>query len=142
MRSTVAIIRAVVGRQVEVEIETGGCGRCHEPGGCGGQNLSRAFCGGPKRYLIDNPLSARVGDRVHVGVEPASVRRAATRAYVVPLLATLAGAAAGSVFGSAFGVVGAAAGLGVGWYGLSACNKNDQAPPRMIGRVAPADGDA
>lgn len=90
-----AIVRAVDGDQAVVEVEAGGCGRCHEKGGCGGQNLTQMFCSGPKTYQVDNSAGAEVGDRVTVAVKAGSVRRTANFAYGLPLLAMIAGATVG-----------------------------------------------
>ncbi|MBL8429661.1 MAG: SoxR reducing system RseC family protein [Dechloromonas sp.] len=108
-----AIVRAVDGRFANVEVEQGGCGRCHEKGGCGGQQLTQMFCSGPKIYRVENEIGASVGDRVTIGVSAGSVRRTANFAYVLPLTATIAGAALGTVFGGDFSaMIGGGIGLG------------------------------
>lgn len=103
------IVRAVDGSQADVEVEQGGCGRCHEKGGCGGQSLTRIFASGPRRYRVDNALGAEVGERVTVAIAGGSVRRAANLAYGVPLLAGIAGAVLGTALhGDPGGMLGAA----------------------------------
>ena len=47
------VVRAVHGRQAEVAVDEGGCGRCHETGGCGGHNLGRMFAGLARTYRVD-----------------------------------------------------------------------------------------
>jgi len=107
-----AIVRALDGNEALVEVESGGCGRCHEVGGCGGQHLTQMFCGGAKTYRADNTVGAVVGDRVTVAIASGSVRRTANLAYGVPLVATFAGAALGSSAGGDLGaVLGATAAL-------------------------------
>lgn len=107
-----AIVRAVDKDVALVEVEQGGCGRCHEEGGCGGQHLTQMFCSGPKTYRVDNGVSAEVGEHVVVAIEAGSVRRVANLAYGLPLLATLLGAAIGNaLWGNAGGVGGALCGL-------------------------------
>lgn len=102
------VVRAVHGQQAEVVVEEGGCGRCHEEGGCGGQNLSRMFASGPRAYRVDNQLGVGVGERVTIAVAAGSVRRAANLAYGVPLLAAIVGALAGTtLFGDPGGIGGA-----------------------------------
>ena len=59
-----AIVREINQADALVEIEQGGCGRCHEPGGCGGQQLTQMFCSTPKTYRVANEIGAGVGDRV------------------------------------------------------------------------------
>ena len=46
---------------VEVRPQTG-CGRCHEPGGCGGG--MRNGDGRVRHYRVSNAIGAGVGDRV------------------------------------------------------------------------------
>lgn len=114
-----SVIRAVV-RQVDragavVEIAQGGCGRCHEKGGCGGHHLTQAFCSGPRHYRVDNAIGAEVGDTVSVAVAEGSVRRGANLAYGLPVLGLIGGAVLGAqlggdsaaIAGSLIGVVGA-----------------------------------
>lgn len=107
-----AVVRSVDGDQALVEVEQGGCGRCHEKGGCGGQHLTQMFCSGPKTYRVDNLLAASVGERVTVAIAAGSVRRTANLAYGVPLLSMLIGAALGTQIGDDLGaVLGAGVGL-------------------------------
>jgi len=95
-----AIVRGLEGQRAWVEVESGGCGRCHEEGGCGGQNLTQMFCAGPKTYLADNELGAGVGDKVQVAIAAGAVRQTANLAYGIPLTATIGGAVLGSQIGS------------------------------------------
>lgn len=107
-----AIVRAVDGNQAVVEVEAGGCGRCHEKGGCGGQSLTQMFCSGPKTYRVENSAGAELGDRVTVAIAAGSVRRTANFAYGLPLLATIAGATLGMALGGDLGaMLGAGCGL-------------------------------
>lgn len=106
-----AIVRSLDGKYANVGVEHGGCGRCHEEGGCGGQQLTQMFCGGPKTFRVPNTVGAEVGDRVTVAIVAGSVSNTANFAYILPLTATIAGAALGSSFGSD---VGAMIGAGVG----------------------------
>ena len=95
-----------------VEIEQGGCGRCHEAGGCGGQSLTQMMCGGAKQYRVANDIGAVVGDRVNVAIAAASVRQGANLGYVLPLTASIAGAVLGMQLGNDPGaMLGGMAGL-------------------------------
>lgn len=95
-KSTVrAVVRALEGARARVDVEAGGCGRCHEEGGCGGQQLTQMFCSGPKSYFVDNDLGAQVGDRVTVAIASGAIRQTANLAYGVPLTATITGALVG-----------------------------------------------
>ena len=98
-----AIIRALDGKEALVEVEAGGCGRCHEKGGCGGQQLTQMFCASPKTYRVNNNLGLGIGDRVTLAIAAGSVRRTANLAYGVPLTATIIGAALGTLLAGDFG---------------------------------------
>lgn len=110
-----ATVRTLDGDEALVEVEQGGCGRCHEDGGCGGQQLTQLFCTGPKNYRVANPHGAQVGDQVTVAIAAGTVRRTANLAYGLPLTVTIVGAAigtqingdAGAMIGALFGLVAA-----------------------------------
>lgn len=107
-----AIVRALEGMDALVEVEHGGCGRCHEQGGCGGQQLTQMFCAGPKTYLVDNKIGADIGDRVTIAIAAGSVRHTANLAYGIPLIACIGGAVVGSsLAGDGGAVLGAFGGL-------------------------------
>ena len=107
-----AIVRELDTDGALVEVEQGGCGRCHEKGGCGGQSLTQMFCSEPKRYRVVNDIGAGVGDRVVVAIAAGSVRKSANLGYVLPLTATIAGALLGMQLGEDQGaMLGAATGL-------------------------------
>lgn len=97
MRYVEARVCAIDGEfaTVEVKVLDGGCGRCHDEGGCGGQNITRALCDKTKKITVANTLGAGLGDTVFLGMEEQVLRAFATRAYVLPFL--------GLIFGAAFG---------------------------------------
>ena len=68
MIETQATVTALEGDYALVEASQGGCGRCHEQGGCGGNNASQLFCHGPRHFRVLNPLGVKVGEKVVVGV--------------------------------------------------------------------------
>lgn len=111
------VVRALEGAQAVVEVEQGGCGRCHEKGGCGGQQITQMFCAGQKTYYVDNPGgAAAVGERVDVAIAPGAVRRTANLAYGLPLVGIIAGAVFGmQVAGDAGAMVGGGGGLALAW---------------------------
>ena len=110
------IVRAVEGAQAIVEVEHGGCGRCHEPGGCGGQQLTQMFCSGPKTFLVENTCGATVGERVTIAIAAGVVAHTANLAYGLPLRAAIAGALFGTAVGGDLGgMSGAAIGLVVAY---------------------------
>jgi sigma-E factor negative regulatory protein RseC len=119
MIETQARVLATQDGQAWVEAWSGGgCGLCggeNASGGCGAASIARLFQwrrhGG---YRVGNPLDARPGERVMVGVEDGLLLRAALRAYAIPLLALLGGALAGSHWGGgdAYAALGGLLGLG------------------------------
>lgn len=105
----------------EVEVIRGsGCGRCHEPGGCGGGTLATGqAC--PRQYWLANTINARPGDKVWLTVEEGSVLNAALWVYGLPGGLMLAGAVAAKwlLHGSDLAAFsGALTGLVLGFAGL------------------------
>src|SRR5574343_358330 len=124
------VVRALDGADVLVEVEQGGCGRCHEEGGCGGQQLTQMFCSGPKTYRVLNAVGAAIGDRVRVGIAPGSVSKTANFAYILPLTVAFAGAALGtSLGGDAGGILGAVAGLVIAFVYIRFRTRSDVGNP-------------
>jgi len=107
-----AVVRGLEGQEALVEVAQGGCGRCHEEGGCGGQHLTQMFCSNAKTYRVQNTVGAAIGDHVTVAIAAGSVRRTANLAYGFPLLGLLIGALLGMSFaGDAGAMLGAGGGL-------------------------------
>lgn len=110
---------AIDGEHALVSMDETGCGRCHEEGGCGGNNIGKMFCNAPRTFRVLNPGRAVVGDRVTIVIAEGVVRRSAALAYGLPLLALFAGALAGSaLFGEPGAIIGAISGLSCAWLGL------------------------
>lgn len=111
-----AVVREIDGAEAIVEVEQGGCGRCHEKGGCGGQSLSQMLCASHKTYRVDNPGGAAVGEAVTVAIAAGAIRWSANLAYGVPILGLIVGAVAGNQIAADPGaVLGGALGLGIAW---------------------------
>lgn len=141
MREVVATVIAVNDQlaTVEIMVQEGGCGRCHETGGCGGANISRSFCATRRTLDLPNVLNVVVGDRVNVGIEERSLTAIANRLYVFPLLALLLGAACGHWVLGASGPVGSIVGSGLGgvfWLVYARRNPLSVSHPRMLGAEA------
>jgi len=110
------VIRELDGQEAIVEVEQGGCGRCHEKGGCGGQHLSQMFCSQIKTYRVANPNGVAVGEKVLIGISSGSIRRSANLAYGLPLLGLVIGALIGmNVAGDPGAMLGGGIGLFVAW---------------------------
>lgn len=109
------LVVAIEAGDVWVQLASGGCGRCHEPGGCGGQSLTQML-GPEKKYRVANLIGAQVGDRVVLLLDSGVVRQAAWLAYGLPLLLCLLGAVIGQFLsGDGLAFVGALLGLFVAW---------------------------
>jgi len=72
------------------------CGGCAVKGACGTSLLARYF--GPERLLLQasNPIGARPGERVIIGLPEVALLEASVLAYLVPLAALVGGAVAGA----------------------------------------------
>jgi sigma-E factor negative regulatory protein RseC len=107
------------GEYAMVRMDETGCGRCHEAGGCGGNNIGKMFCNAPRVFRVLNPEQTAVGTQVMIAIAEGAVRRSAVLAYGLPLLALFLGAFCGSaVAGESGSIIGAICGLLVAWMGL------------------------
>lgn len=87
MTETQATVIASDGAYAIVRAEQqGGCGRCNEPGGCGGNNLVQMMCASPRQYRVLNPEGAKIGDVVTVSISEGVVGRSALIMYGLPLV--------------------------------------------------------
>ncbi len=112
-------ITALDGDYAIVRMDEAGCGRCHEPGGCGGNPLSQVFCSVPRTFRLLNPGNSAIGSRVTVVIAEGSVRRSAMLAYGLPLLALFLGAISGSALAAEAGaIIGSLCGLLCAWFVL------------------------
>jgi len=116
---TRAVVRGLDGAFVLIEAEQGGCGRCHEKGGCGGQHLTQMLCAAPKTWRLENPGNLKIGDVVTVAIAAGQVRKTANLAYGLPVLGLLVGAVVGmQAAGDPGAMVGGLAGLCLAWWGV------------------------
>jgi sigma-E factor negative regulatory protein RseC len=116
-----------------VEAEHSGCGRCHEPGGCGG-GKTQLFCQKPRLFQVENPIAAPVGARVTVVASARTVSRAASLAYVLPLFGLLFGSMLGrwlAPSSEVYAVLGAVIGVFTGWALLRRSARSPSARPRI-----------
>ncbi|MCK6392918.1 SoxR reducing system RseC family protein [Zoogloea sp.] len=91
------VVSRVEGDHVWVEVSvSGGCGRCHEAGGCGGVNIARPLGKALRELRLRNDVDALPGDRVSVIVDDAVPLRAALLTYGAPVVGVLVGAALGT----------------------------------------------
>lgn len=112
MAETKGMITALDGEYALVRIDDTGCGRCHEPGGCGGVNIGKMLCAPPQVFRVLNRGKRDVNEHVSIAIPEGAVRRGAFLAYGLPLLMLLAGAFIGAgVAGDPGAIIGAVGGL-------------------------------
>lgn len=120
MLETPARVIETQGETALVEADYGGgCGSglCARRG-CGASILAQLFTRTPRGALrAANPIGARPGERVLVGVPEGSLLAAVLTVYLLPLILLLAGAVASRhlLGGDGAAAAGAVAGLGLGW---------------------------
>lgn len=132
-------VTALAGEHAMVRMDdNNGCGRCGEPGGCGGNHLGKMLCRTPSTVLALNPECCGVGARVRVRVGEGALGRSALNAYAWPCLALIAGAVAGSAIGGeAVAIGGAIVGLLVGWLGLRRAQRHAMHDARLQPSIRP-----
>lgn len=97
----------------------GGCGRCHETGGCGGSTvIGQMFGPRPTDFRIPNGIGAKPGDAVLVELAEGSLLRVALMAYLLPVLLLVLGAFAAMALYPAAADLAAAVGGALG-FGLA-----------------------
>lgn len=132
MNETSATVIAVDGDYAIVRTENGGCGRCHESGGCGGANISQMFCGNERNWRVLNPRRAKIGETVTVAVAEGAVRSGASLLYGMPLFGLIAGAVFGATLEPAWGgIAGGALGLAAAWIGVVRTLRRRHCDPRF-----------
>jgi sigma-E factor negative regulatory protein RseC len=110
------VIRIEAGHAVvELGPRAAGCGRCHEPGGCGSTAIGAAKQ--KRHYRLPNDIGVRVGDDVVLIIADGSLLKISMLAYLLPVTLLIAGAAIGSSLApnsDAFALAGAGVGLALG----------------------------
>ena len=102
------------GEYAIIRMDETGCGRCHEEGGCGGNNLGKMLCSSPQTFRVFNPARSPVGAHVTISIAEGAVWRTAMLAYGLPLASLFLGAFSGLMIA---GDVGAIAGSLIGLFG-------------------------
>lgn len=112
------VVRRLEGAYAWVDVSVAqGCGRCSEPGGCGGVNIAKPLGASRQVLRVANDAGAVVGEQVGVVIDDGLPLKAALRAYAAPVLGVLVGAALGTALapaGSVDLIAGAGALLGGG----------------------------
>lgn len=107
---------------------SGGCGRCHEEGGCG--NTADSRC---DEFVVLSEFDVKLGDKVRIVVPEGAALRAALLAYGLPLAGLLIGAALGFLLAGTdlACVLGGGVGLGAGLLALRMGRHRGAARPRV-----------
>ena len=95
---------------VKISDPVTGCGRCNEPGGCGGARIAHAFGRPAEAFRIENTQGFAVGDAVVLSIRDGAALGAAIASYGVPTIGAVCGAALATWLG----------GNAVAWIGLVA----------------------
>jgi len=121
------------------------CGSCDAHGDCGTAALSTLLGGKETLFKVTNPVGARVGDQVALGLEEKTLLKSAATIYLLPLLFLLTGALAGhwlflgEIVQEKAVVAGALAGLAVGFLVMKRIAGKIAANSRYIPTILHAD---
>lgn len=99
-----AHVVAVEGDSAWVETERrSSCGSCAAKG-CGTGALSKVLGARKQRMKVRNPVGARVGDSVVLGIEERALLLGSLMVYILPLIAMLGGGLLGEVLAPQWGL--------------------------------------
>jgi len=125
------------------------CGSCSAKG-CGTGALSQILGRRTQRMKVLNPIGAKAGDEVVLGIREQALLQGSLAVYIVPLLAMLAGGLLGEVLAPQWGtdaeglsVLLGLLGLGAGFLWLHRYNRNIAGDERFMAtilRINPAAG--
>lgn len=134
--------------RLEFDVQSG-CGRCNEPGGCGGVSLAQPLCSKPKSIVVADPIGLAVGEQVRVEIPDAQLSRGVTRTYVIPLLLFFVGSLVGAtllpdllprtwqVSHDVGAMIGSGIGLIAAWAQLQVSQRRSpMASPRILERLS------
>ena len=134
------LVTRIEGTRAYVKVRrSGGCGRCHEVGGCGGVSKDESR---NQEFLVVNSFGANVGQHVRLEIPDGATVMAALLAYGLPLLAIILGSVVGSLVWQTdlAAAIGAAIGLTLavlGVYSLRGVGFLRRTQPRITGLVQP-----
>jgi sigma-E factor negative regulatory protein RseC len=96
MLETRAVVIQVEGRNAIVQAsQVNGCEQCNGKG-CGTGKLSRLFCGEQRRFRVENPINAGVGEEVVISVAEGAILHGIGLVYLLPMLLMVMGAMLGN----------------------------------------------
>jgi len=101
-----ALVTRCEGAFAQVETQrSSSCGSCSAKSACGTAALAKVL--GSRRSIVRvlNPIDARPGDQVVIGLEESALTRTSFIFYMVPLLALILGAIVAQWIGGQLGIV-------------------------------------
>ncbi len=139
------VVTAVEGRMARIQVQPrSACGHCSARSGCGTSLLSGFLGRRSGSFWVHDPVGARPGDQVVIGLEEAQLRRASLLLYLLPILALMAGAVAGDRLGSAVGewpaILGGLAGLALALIVVARVSKARNHRARILRILPPSAG--
>ena len=96
------------------------CDKCSVNAGCGTSVLSRILGQRRTRVRALDPIGAKAGDDVVIGIEDAMLLRSSLAAYLTPLLGLLLGAIGGGMLAPTLGIANEAGSILCALAGLAA----------------------
>lgn len=91
------VVVSVRGESAQVRVQQrSACGSCSARQGCGTSLLASLFPRRERVFMARNPLAARVGDHVVIGLRESDLQLASVVIYLLPVLGLIAGAMLGS----------------------------------------------
>ena len=90
------IVVAIRGDRAEVRARVKqACGSCAAKRGCGTSLVASLFPQRDHNFIARNPVGAKPGDRVFIGLEESDLQLASLMIYLLPLLGLIGGAVSG-----------------------------------------------
>ena len=94
-----AVVTGCNNSQATLEIERRtACGLCGQKRGCGNATWGKLLGHKSHAFEADNPINAKMGDSVVVGIDEHAMLKSVFLLYVVPLLGLLIGAVLADIF--------------------------------------------
>lgn len=114
---------------VEAERQSS-CGQCAARKGCGTAVLANVLGRRAARMPALNPVAARPGEQVVIGLDESAMLRGAVVVYLLPLLALIGGAVLASPGGDGLAILGGVGGFLTGLWGLRRFQRRIEYNPR------------
>ncbi len=106
------------------------CGQCAARKGCGTAVLTEVLGRRAARMPALNPIEARPGEQVVIGLDESAMLRGAVAVYLLPLLTLLGGAILASPGGDGLAILGGLGGFLIGLWGLRRFHRRIARNPR------------